>query len=50
MIDCRWKRVNLQFENRHKRQQTKNNEENEITIKEIAEQKNNLIKEQYEEN
>lgn len=26
MIDCRWKRVNLQFENRHKRQQTKNNE------------------------
>lgn len=25
MIDCRWKRVNLQFENRHIRQQTKNN-------------------------
>lgn len=25
MIDYRWKRVNLQFENRHKRQQTKDN-------------------------
>ena len=25
MIDCRWKRVNLQFENRHKLQQTKDN-------------------------
>lgn len=50
MIDCRWKRVNLQFENRHKRQKQKITKENEITIKEIAEQKNNLIKEQYEEN
>ena len=26
MIDCRWKHVNLQFENRHKRQKQKNNE------------------------
>lgn len=50
MIDCRWKRVYLQFENRHKRNKRKTTKENEITIKETAEQKNNLIKEQYEEN
>lgn len=44
MIDCRWKRVNLQFENRHKRQKQKITKENEITIKEIAEQKKQFNK------
>ena len=50
MIDCRWKRVNLQFENRHKRQQTKNNVRKRDNNKRNSRKKNNLIKEQYEEN
>lgn len=50
MIDCRWKRVNLQFENRHKRQQTKSNERKRDNNKRNNRKKNNLIKEQYEEN
>lgn len=50
MIDCRWKHVNLQFENRHKRQQTKNNERKRDNNKRNSRTKNNLIKEQYEEN
>lgn len=50
MIDCRWKRVYLQIENRHKRQQTKNNERKRDNKKRNNITKNNLIKEQYEEN
>lgn len=44
MIDCRWKRVYLQFENRHKRQQTKNNERKRDNNKRNSRTKNQFNK------